>query len=68
MTVRFSATLELTGVPTVRHIRDIEESMRLALRRLCCVGADSLSVESCEIPDGKLAGSETAPIALERIA
>lgn len=69
MTIRFSATLELSYVPTVHHVRDIEESMRLALRGFCCVAADSLKIESCEIPEKRAAASETfgAPT-LERTA
>lgn len=46
MTVRFQVTIDLHGVPTVRHVRDIEETIWLAVRRLCCQRDDSLRIES----------------------
>ena len=49
MTIRFSVTIDLHGVPTVRHVRDIEESIGLAVRRLCCQRDDQLLIESRQI-------------------
>lgn len=52
MTVRFSVTLRLHGVPTVRHTRDIEEQLRLAVRGLCCQWDDALAITSDEVGSG----------------
>lgn len=49
MTVRFSVTIDLHDVPTVRHVRDIEESIRLAVRGLRCRRADQIEIESRQI-------------------
>ena len=47
MTVRFSVTIDLHGVPTERHIRDIEGiGFCLAVRRLCCQRDDRMRIES----------------------
>jgi hypothetical protein len=69
VTVRFGVTIELHDVPTVRHIRDIEESIRLAVYRLCCQRDDTLVIESREIKlEKRPLGSEAFTAALERIA
>ena len=52
MTVRFSVTLKLHDVPTVRHIRDIEETLRLSVRGLCCRRDDALAITSDEVGSG----------------
>lgn len=52
MTFRFSIELILHGIPTVRHIRDIEESIRLSLRSFCSNGVGGVGIQSAEVNPG----------------
>ncbi|HXE05774.1 MAG TPA: hypothetical protein VN579_07300 [Bryobacteraceae bacterium] len=69
MTVRFSVTVELHDVPTVRHVRDIEESLRGYARRLVCRASDTVAVHA-ERVDRKGPGREEFVVdtSLEQIA
>jgi hypothetical protein len=68
MTVRFSVSLKLHGLPTVRHIRDIEESIRLAMAKLCHQNNDTLAIQSCSVNGESTTVRFSADLELRNVA
>ena len=68
MRVLFSAVLTLPGVPTVRHILDIEESMRGMLAALCHQPEDALSIASGRVAGDAMTVRFAAMLTLQGIA